>query len=239
MDFIKRFIRKILLPNTYSSEAYRKYLIKKGCIVGNNTIFYSPNRITIDTQNALHIEIGDYCKITQGVVILAHDYSYSILRRVYGTIPKKMKKTKIGDNCFIGINSIILMGSEIGDNVIIGAGSVVSGRIPSNQVWAGNPARFICTLDEYNRKCCERFEDSAFNLIKEYKTKLARYPNVNELQYFSTLFYDYESIEDYYEQMSFSGDDKSEVLKTIRNQEKKYENIDQFYNKKITCEEGD
>ena len=45
---------------------------------------------------------------------------------------------EIGDNVFIGMNSIILMGSHIGNNVIIGAGSVVSGNIPDNSVVGGS-----------------------------------------------------------------------------------------------------
>ena len=48
---------------------------------------------------------------------------------------------EIGDNVFIGMNSIILMGSHIGNNVIIGAGSVVSGNIPDNSVVGGGPSQ--------------------------------------------------------------------------------------------------
>ena len=49
----------------------------------------------------------------------------------------------IGDNCFIGAHSIILKGVKIGENSIIGAGSLISKSIPENQIWAGNPAKFI------------------------------------------------------------------------------------------------
>lgn len=50
---------------------------------------------------------------------------------------------------FIGTDSIILPGIEIGSNVVIGAGSVVTKDVPPDTVFAGNPARFIRTLDEY------------------------------------------------------------------------------------------
>lgn len=53
---------------------------------------------------------------------------------------------KIGKNVFIGLNVIVLKGSEIGDNSVIGAGSVVSGRIPPNCVATGVPARVIRTM---------------------------------------------------------------------------------------------
>ncbi|WP_317045012.1 LbetaH domain-containing protein [Bacteroides congonensis] len=44
---------------------------------------------------------------------------------------------------FIGMNVIICNSVTIGEGSIIGAGSVVTKDIPANQVWAGNPARFI------------------------------------------------------------------------------------------------
>jgi acetyltransferase-like isoleucine patch superfamily enzyme len=55
----------------------------------------------------------------------------------------KSRPIIIGSNVFIGGFSIILKGTSIGDGSIIGAGSVVSGIIPSGEIWAGNPARFI------------------------------------------------------------------------------------------------
>lgn len=50
---------------------------------------------------------------------------------------------EIGDDVFIGANSIILKGVKIGARSIIGAGSVVTKHIPEDEIWAGNPAKFI------------------------------------------------------------------------------------------------
>ena len=58
----------------------------------------------------------------------------------------KTKNIRIDDNVFIGGHSIILKGSSIGKNSIIGAGSVVSGEIPANEIWGGNPAKFIRSI---------------------------------------------------------------------------------------------
>ena len=58
-------------------------------------------------------------------------------------VNKKTAPIKIGDNVFIGANVFVLKGVEIGRNSIVGAGSVVSRDIPENEIWAGNPARFI------------------------------------------------------------------------------------------------
>lgn len=53
----------------------------------------------------------------------------------------------IGDNVYICANSVVIGGVHVGDNVIIGAGSVVTKDIPSNSIYAGNPARFLKKLD--------------------------------------------------------------------------------------------
>ena len=54
----------------------------------------------------------------------------------------------IEENVWIGEKSIILKGTKIGKNSIIGAGSVVSGEVPDNVIFAGNPAREIKKLDK-------------------------------------------------------------------------------------------
>lgn len=53
----------------------------------------------------------------------------------------------IGDNCFIGMNSIILKGTAIGDNCVVGAGSVVHGEFPDNCIIGGNPAKILRTIN--------------------------------------------------------------------------------------------
>ena len=56
---------------------------------------------------------------------------------------RKFAPVVIGDNVFVGAKCIILKGVTIGENSIIGAGSVVTKSIPANEIWAGNPAKFI------------------------------------------------------------------------------------------------
>lgn len=57
------------------------------------------------------------------------------------------KSVLIKEGAFIGGHSIILKGVTIGKNSIIGAGSVVTKDVPDNQIWAGNPIRFIRNID--------------------------------------------------------------------------------------------
>ena len=58
------------------------------------------------------------------------------------------KPVKIGKNCFIGCNAIILKGTELGDGCVVGAGAVVSGKFEAGSVIVGNPARCIRKVGE-------------------------------------------------------------------------------------------
>ena len=86
--------------------------------IGEGTIFYNLMNIVVDEISLSFIEIGKKCRITAEVIILAHDYSYAVLRSEYHCMPKKAGVTKIGDNVFTGLKSIILLGSQIGNNVL-------------------------------------------------------------------------------------------------------------------------
>lgn len=99
------------------------------------------------------IEVGDNVRIGSGCVI--HDTDH------HSTDPKlRTGKSKSADvagaikrpviiknNVFMGARCIVLKGVTIGENSIIGAGSVVTKNIPDNEIWAGNPAKFIKKLD--------------------------------------------------------------------------------------------
>ena len=92
------------------------------------------------------IQIGNNCVIASGVNIMdsnGHEV-YSSNRTVGRDKPSPIV---IGDNVWIGLNSIILKGTVIGENSIIAAGSVVKGNFPNNSLIMGNPAVTIKTLD--------------------------------------------------------------------------------------------
>ena len=57
--------------------------------------------------------------------------------------PFKLERTSIRKGASIGAGSVILGGITIGENAMIGAGSVVTKDIPANELWLGNPAKFI------------------------------------------------------------------------------------------------
>lgn len=117
-------------------------LIKRGLVIGKN--FNMLHGVIIDYSHTWHIEIGDDVTLAPCVHILAHDASTKIHLNY-----ARIGKVKIGNRVFIGAGSIILPGVTIGSDVVVGAGSVISRDIPDGQVVAGNPARIICTIDDF------------------------------------------------------------------------------------------
>lgn len=92
-----------------------------------------------------NVSIGDRVRIGGGTKIYDTDFhslSYEE-RKDYLTETAKSKPIRIDDDVFIGAHCIILKGVQIGKRSIVGAGSVVTKTIPEDEVWAGNPARFI------------------------------------------------------------------------------------------------
>ncbi|MGE4409798.1 MAG: DapH/DapD/GlmU-related protein [Sphingobium sp.] len=88
----------------------------------------------LDRTHPAGIHIGENTAITLGATILSHDGS----RKMHRT-------TKIGNDCFVGCNAIVLPGITIGDQVIVAAGAVVTKDVPSHSVVAGNPAKIVRT----------------------------------------------------------------------------------------------
>lgn len=97
------------------------------------------------------ITIGDHVTIGGGVCIYDTDFhSLDPHLRANPTTDsanKTMKPVTIENNVFIGAHSLILKGVTIGENSVIGAGSVITRSVPANQIWAGNPAKFIRNLE--------------------------------------------------------------------------------------------
>lgn len=200
-----KFIKKIMYPHSYSSEALVNHLRSKGAVIGENVYFYTPNQSIIDAANAQFLEIGDNVQFTAQTMLLEHDYSFAVLANKYKSAPRKQKRTKIGSNVFIGVGSIILMGADIGDNVIIGAGSVVSGKVESDSVYAGNPARKVCTLDEHFEKNKAQFIASAKCYVEGFKKKNGRLPETTEMIAYRALLTDDKGLQEYFQTNKFIG----------------------------------
>ena len=204
---IIRYPGSLLHPNSYNNKRYLEYLREYGVTVGENTRFISPINCHVDVNRGDYIKIGDNCCLSF-VTILAHDYSwYTFLDAFDDVLPDPGGKVEIGNNCFIGYEACILKDTKIGDNVIIGARSVVKGEIPSNTVWAGVPARQICTLEElYARKSKQRVLD-ALSRRDHVRECCKRDPSIDEMGLFSFLFLERseENYEKYIKNVEFNG----------------------------------
>ncbi|MGO1097484.1 acyltransferase [Priestia megaterium] len=91
------------------------------------------------------ITIGDNTLIGGNAKILDNDFHPIEVEARNADIKEKIgaKPIIIGENCFIGCNSIILKGTVLGDGCVVGAGAVVSGVFENNCIIIGNPARVI------------------------------------------------------------------------------------------------
>lgn len=105
------------------------------------------------------ISLGDNVHIASGVKFINHDVIYLMFRYMYNDNNLQINKGEItiGNNVFIGSNTIILYNTKIGDNVIIGAGSIVTKDIPSNSVAVGTPCKVIGSFEDYSKKVRKKF----------------------------------------------------------------------------------
>lgn len=229
------FIKARMKFFPFLSKKYdmNKILESAGIQVGKGTIFYGPETMQIDRSRPYLLKIGEYCKITAGVTILTHDYSRSVLRRAYGEVVGEGKKTIIGNNVFIGMNSIILMGTHIGNNVIVGAGSVVSGYIPDNVVIAGNPAKIIRTLEKHYEIKSRMMLSDAKECVLAYYKRYKKKPDMNEIGAFWPLFLprNKETLISSGVNWHLNGDEPSEILECfVKSTPPMFESYDDFLN---------
>ena len=145
MSFIQELLHRI--RGDFTTEK----LVSMGMKVGSN--FNRLNGVILDPGHCWLIEIGNNVTLAPRVHILCHDASTKQFLNY-----TKIGRVTIGNNVFIGAESVVLPGVTIGDNVVIGANSTVTHDIPSNSVAVGSPARVISTLDAYLEKEKEKMK---------------------------------------------------------------------------------
>lgn len=125
------------------------------CNISDGVTILHPNKLRLGERVSIHpytyivgeVDIGNNVGIAAKCSIIAQTHNYSdtsIPFKFQGTVEQPIS---IGNDVWIGTNSVILGNTKIGDGVVVGAGSVVSGEISSYSVVMGNPARVF-----YNRK---------------------------------------------------------------------------------------
>ena len=128
--------------------------------IGEN--FYANNGLTI--LDVCPVVIGNNCFFGPNVSIYTplHPLMYQERNQYYDEIIKRYTdkeygaSVKIGDNCWLGGNVVVLPGVTIGNGCVIGAGSIVTHDIPDNYLAYGNPCKAIRKITEedsiYNKK---------------------------------------------------------------------------------------
>lgn len=163
-------INKISMLYRETFWSFEKQAIMAGVKMGKDNYIASH---FWDTEPYL-ISIGNNCAITSGVLLFTHGGA-RVARFKY---PKfdVFGKVIIGNSVYIGKNSLIMPGVKIGDNVLVASGSVVTKSIPSNVVIAGNPAKVVCTIEQYIEKNKKYNTNSKGMSIKEKKELLLSLP---------------------------------------------------------------
>ncbi len=214
-----------------TSENYIDYLRKQGVRGGENCRIYDRGNIVIDLTRPWLIEIGDNVEITANAVILTHGYDWCVFHNKYGEILGSAGKVKINNNVFIGIGSTILPSTEIGENVIIGAGSVVKGKLESDSVYAGVPAKRICSLDAYYEKRKALQIQEAKDMVLEYEKVYKKTPPIELLHEHFWLFENnFENLhDDFKEKLALRGNYELSTKK-FRQNKPVFNNYEEFLN---------
>lgn len=132
-----RWERAKILGFGDATSVYDSCFILGNVRVGKNT-WIGPYTV-LDGSGEL--EIGNNCSISAGVQIYSHDSVEWATSG--GKKPYIYAATKIGDNCYIGPNTIIGKGVDIGNESIVGANSFVNKSFPAGSKIAGSPARLL------------------------------------------------------------------------------------------------
>ncbi|MDB5012127.1 MAG: acetyltransferase with multiple hexapeptide repeat domain [Daejeonella sp.] len=127
-------------------------LVPQQLQIGDNTSISSYCTI----YAAFGVYIGKNCLISSncGISSINHIQN-SLIRHVDDENINYSKPVYIGNNVWVGMNACILPGVHIGENSIIGSGSVVTKNVPANEIWVGNPARFVRKINILENEVAE------------------------------------------------------------------------------------
>ena len=142
------YFAKLMTKLKHSQEPINNYYRKAGVRIGTDCLICSPS---ILTREPFLIEIGNNVTISTNVTFVTHDNSAKLVFAPEGG--NLFGKIKIGNDCFIGSNSVLMYGVELGNHIIVAAGAVVTKSFREERVIiGGNPAKVISTWDRYYDK---------------------------------------------------------------------------------------
>lgn len=179
-----KIINKLLTVfQDFQQAAYTKICLHNGLKLGKNVVVR--NNVSFGSEPFL-VEIGDETRIGFGVTFVTHSGFTVNLRKLEGYEDvRNFGHIKIGENCAIGNGSVILQNVEIGNNCVLGANSVLSDSMPSHTVYAGNPAKYVCEIEDYGDILKKTTIDYPIDLEKD-KKQLNRWLKSNLPKKFKT-----------------------------------------------------
>lgn len=180
-----------------SSSNFITYLRRGGVKVGNNVKFRYPKHTVIDMNRPSLIEIGNNVDINDNFTIMTHDFGTYVFRNLYHDFVASSGRVKIGSNIYFGRDVTVLKGVTIGDNCIIGLGSIVTRDIPSNSVATGVPCRVVCSIEEYYKKRRQIQVKEAIELGVSIIENLNRQPVITDFKEEWVLFLTEPEMEKY------------------------------------------
>ena len=149
---------------------------------------------------------------------------------MYGNVGEA-KETWIGNNVFIGVNAVILMGAHIGNNTIVGAGAVVSGSFDDNVVIAGNPGKVVSSLDDFYNKRKTNEVKAAKDYVIAWRKKYGRNPTIEEMtNAFSWLYLprNEETIRQNSKLFKLNGIDREQYIESFLKSTPIYNSFEEF-----------
>lgn len=142
-------VRKDLVPYRLFSLGDSS-IIEDFCCLNNavgDVVVGSNSRIGLGNTLIGPVKIGDYVNTAQHVVLSGLNHNYEDVDAIVVEQGVSVGQISIGDNVWIGANSVVLAGVSIGEHSVVGAGSVVNKDIPPYSVAVGNPAKIIKQYD--------------------------------------------------------------------------------------------
>ncbi len=134
-----KILKKIYWRYFKSPEEYARHI---GVCVGDNSLMGYNHW----SSEPYLITVGSNCQLSD---CLIHTHGGARVARNKYPDFDVFGKVKIGDGVYIGKKVQILPGVTIGDGALIAAGSVVTKSVAPRTVVGGNPAKYICTVDEF------------------------------------------------------------------------------------------
>lgn len=128
----------------------RRSVVESFCCINNavgDVIIGDHTRIGIHCTIIGPVCIGSHVNLAQGITVTALNHNFEDITQRIDQQGITTKPIVIGDDVWIGANSVILPGVTLGSHVIVAAGAVVTKDIPDNCVVAGVPARVIKQLE--------------------------------------------------------------------------------------------